>query len=103
MDQFGEVSVAVIEEEGGAAIEWEASGESFFKAIAGLGVVAGAREGGKAATYAYSWRDAMMHVLDDGRLMLANNLAENEIKSITFGREKYFFCGKTMNWRRSCA
>ncbi len=30
---------------------------------------------------------------DDGRLLLDNNLAENEIRPITLGRKNYLFCG----------
>ena len=48
---------------------------------------------GKAVTYAYTRWDAMMRVLDDGRLLLDNNLAENEIRPITLGRKNYLFCG----------
>lgn len=48
---------------------------------------------GKAVTYAYTRWDNMMHILDDGRLKLDNNLAENEIRPITLGRKNYLFCG----------
>ena len=48
---------------------------------------------GKAITYAYTRWDNMMHYLDDGRLMIDNNLAENEIRPITLGRKNYLFCG----------
>ena len=48
---------------------------------------------GKAITYAYTRWDNMMHYLNDGRLMLDNNLAENEIRPITLGRKNYLFCG----------
>jgi len=48
---------------------------------------------GKAITYAYTRWDNMMHYLDDGRLLLDNNLAENEIRPITIGRKNYLFCG----------
>lgn len=48
---------------------------------------------GKAVTYAYTRWDNMMHVLDDGRLKLDNNLAENEIRPITLGSKNYLFCG----------
>ena len=48
---------------------------------------------GKAITYAYARWDNMMHYLDDGRLLLDNNLAENEIRPITLGRKNYLFCG----------
>lgn len=48
---------------------------------------------GKAVTYAYTRWGNMMHYLDDGRLLLDNNLAENEIRPITLGRKNYLFCG----------
>lgn len=47
----------------------------------------------KAAAYAYARWNNMMHYLDDGRLKLDNNLAENEIRPITLGRKNYLFCG----------
>ena len=48
---------------------------------------------GKAITYAYTRWDNMMRYLEDGRLLLDNNLAENEIRPITLGRKIYLFCG----------
>ena len=48
---------------------------------------------GKAVTYAYTRWDNMMRVLEDGRLLLDNNLAENEIRPVTLGRKNYLFCG----------
>lgn len=48
---------------------------------------------GKAITYAYTRWDNMMRYLDDGRILLDNNLAENEIRPITIGRKNYLFCG----------
>lgn len=48
---------------------------------------------GKAITYAYTRWDNMMLYLEDGRLLLDNNLAENEIRPITLGRKNYLFCG----------
>ena len=50
-------------------------------------------ETGKAVTYTYTRWDNMMHYLDDGRLLLDNNLTENEIRPITLGRKNYLFCG----------
>ena len=35
----------------------------------------------------------MMRCLEDGRLLLDNNLAENAIRPITLGRKNYLFCG----------
>ena len=48
---------------------------------------------GKAITYAFTRWDNMMRYLDDGRLLLDNNLAENEIRPVTLGRKNYLFCG----------
>lgn len=48
---------------------------------------------GKAVTYAYTRWDNMMRYLDDGRIKIDNNLAENEIRPITLGRKNYLFCG----------
>lgn len=48
---------------------------------------------GKAVTYAYTRWDNMRHYLDDGRIKIDNNLAENEIRPITLGRKNYLFCG----------
>ena len=50
-------------------------------------------QAGKAITYAYSRWDNMMRYLEDGRLLLDNNLAENEIRPLTLGRKNYLFCG----------
>ena len=48
---------------------------------------------GKAAGYAYVRWDNMMRYLEDGRIRIDNNLAENEIRPITLGRKNYLFCG----------
>ncbi len=48
---------------------------------------------GKAITYAYTRWANMMRCLEDGRLLLDNNLAENEIRPVTLGRKNYLFCG----------
>jgi len=48
---------------------------------------------GKAITYAYTRWDNMMHYLEDGRIRIDNNLAENAIRPITLGRKNYMFCG----------
>lgn len=48
---------------------------------------------GQAIGYAYTRWSNMEHVLEDGRLKLDNNLAENEIRPITLGRKNYLFCG----------
>ena len=48
---------------------------------------------GKAVTYAYTRWNNMMRYLDDGRIRIDNNLAENAIRPITLGRKNYLFCG----------
>ena len=48
---------------------------------------------GKASGYAYARWDNMMRYLEDGRIRIDNNLAENEIRPITLGRKNYLFCG----------
>ena len=48
---------------------------------------------GKAVTYAYTRWDNMMRYLEDGSLLIDNNLAENAIRPITLGRKNYLFCG----------
>lgn len=47
----------------------------------------------KAITYAYTRWDNMMHYLDEGYLLIDNNLAENAIRPITLGRKNNLFCG----------
>lgn len=48
---------------------------------------------GKAITYAYARWENMMRYLQDGRIHINNNLAENAIRPITLGRKNYLFCG----------
>jgi transposase len=48
---------------------------------------------GKAITYAYIRWNNMMRYLEDGRIHIDNNLAENVIRPITLGRKNYLFCG----------
>ena len=48
---------------------------------------------GRAVTYAYTRWDNMMRYLEDGRIRIDNNLAENAIRPITLGRKNYLFCG----------
>lgn len=57
---------------------------------------------GKAVTYAYTHWDNMMRVLEDGRLKLDNNLAENEIRTITLGRKNYLFNGNHESAANMC-
>ena len=57
---------------------------------------------GKAVTYTYSRWDDMMRILDDGELLLDNNLAENELRPITLGRKNYMFCGNHESVENMC-
>lgn len=57
---------------------------------------------GTAVGYAYTRWEAMMRILDDGMLLLDNNLAENEIRPITLGRKNYLFCGNHEAARNMC-
>lgn len=57
---------------------------------------------GQAVTYAYARWENMMRVLEDGRLKLDNNLAENEIRPITLGRKNYLFCGNHESAENMC-
>ena len=52
-----------------------------------------ASQTGKAVTYAYTRWGNMMRYLEDGRIRIDNNLAENAIRPITLGRKNYLFCG----------
>jgi len=44
-----------------------------------------------AMTYAKNQKESLLRVLDDGRLQLSNNLAENSIRPIAIGRKNYLF------------
>lgn len=57
---------------------------------------------GQAVTYAYTRWDAMYAYLDDGRIMLDNNLSENEVRPITLGRKNWMFCGNHEAVRNMC-
>ena len=57
---------------------------------------------GKAVTYAYTRWEEMMRILDDGQLLLDNNLAENEIRPVTLGRKNYMFCGNHESAENMC-
>ena len=57
---------------------------------------------GKAVTYAYNRWPNMMNYLKDGRILLDNNFAEQEIRPITLGRKNYLFCGNHEAARDMC-
>lgn len=57
---------------------------------------------GDAAGYAYKRWKNMRNYLEDGRIKLDNNLAENEIRPITLGRKNYLFCGNHEAAKNMC-
>jgi len=46
-----------------------------------------------ALGYAIRQKDALMRVLDDGRLLLENNRSERELRKIAVGRKGWLFIG----------
>ncbi|MGL4853408.1 MAG: IS66 family transposase [Phocaeicola sp.] len=48
---------------------------------------------GKAIAYAYALWPRMKRYLEDGRLQIDNNLAENAIRPFTISRKNFLFCG----------
>ena len=49
------------------------------------------------------WRwDALCRYLDDGRLELSNNAAENQIRPVALGRKNWLFAGSDFRRRQSC-
>lgn len=48
---------------------------------------------GKAMAYAYARWDALSAYLNDGNLLIDNNLVENAIRPVALGRKNYLFAG----------
>jgi len=48
---------------------------------------------GQAIAYSYSLWPRMKNYLNDGRLMIDNNLAENAVRPIALSRKNFLFCG----------
>ena len=48
---------------------------------------------GKAMAYAYARWDALSAYLNDGNLLIDNNLVENTIRPVALGRKNYLFAG----------
>lgn len=46
---------------------------------------------GKAVAYGLKLKEALMRVLEDGRLVLSNNSAERHIRPLTIGRKNFLF------------
>jgi hypothetical protein len=62
-------------------------------------------KGGLAAAmrYARSRWHALTHYLDDGRLELSNNAAENAIRPVALGRKNWLFAGSDSGGERAAA
>jgi transposase len=58
-----------------------------------LGSIPGKSDLAKAIRYARSRWDALTAYVDDGRLELSNNAAENAIRPVTLGRKNWLFAG----------
>lgn len=57
----------------------------------------------EALTYAVTYWPYVMHVLDDGRLELSNNIAERAIRPFVIGRSNWMFCDSQDGARASAA
>ena len=58
-----------------------------------LKLLSGKSELAGAIRYARSRRDALTAYVDDGRLEISNNAAENAIRPVTLGRKNWLFAG----------
>jgi len=56
---------------------------------------------GKAIGYALKQWDALVRYVDDGRLAIDNNLAENTLRGVALGRSNWVFCGSPAGGRRA--
>jgi transposase len=56
-----------------------------------------------AFRYAINRRDALSRFITDGRLEIDNNIAENAMRSIAFGRKNYLFAGSDTGGERAAA
>ena len=56
-----------------------------------------------AIRYARSMWEALARYLDDGRLEISNNAAENQIRPAALGRKNWLFCGSDTGGERAAA
>ena len=57
----------------------------------------------RAIRYARSRWHALTRYLDDGRLEISNNAAENQIRPAALGRKHWLFCGSDVGGERAAA
>jgi hypothetical protein len=56
---------------------------------------------GKAIGYAMKQWEALVRYVDDGRLAIDNNVAENALRCVAVGRGNWIFCGSPAGGRRA--
>jgi hypothetical protein len=56
---------------------------------------------GKAIAYALKQWSALVRYVDDGRLAIDNNAAENALRGVAVGRSNWVFCGSPAGGRRA--
>jgi hypothetical protein len=66
-----------------------------------LKLLSGKSELAGAIRYARSRWDALMAYVDDGRLEISNNAAENAIRPVTLGRKNWLFAGSDAGGQRA--
>ncbi len=68
-----------------------------------LAKIPGKSDLAKAIRYARSRWQALTRYLDDGRLEISNNAAENKIRPVALGRKNWLFCGSDAGGSRAAA
>jgi transposase len=66
-----------------------------------LALISGRSELAKAIRYARSRWEALTAYIDDGRLEISNNAAENAIRPVTLGRKNWLFAGSDTGGERA--
>ena len=66
-----------------------------------LKLLSGKSELAGAIRYARSRWDALLAYVDDGRLEISNNAAENAIRPVTLGRKNWLFAGSDAGGERA--
>ena len=56
---------------------------------------------GKAVSYAFKLKTGLLQFLDDGHILLDNNLVENAIRPFVVGRKNWLFSGSWMRTSRT--
>ncbi|MGX7015055.1 IS66 family transposase [Vagococcus silagei] len=67
--------------------------DEFWEWIGSFPVIAKSKLG-RAIAYAQNLKDELMTFLDDGNLVISNNLAERQIRPLTIGRKNFMFSTK---------